>query len=99
MPSPEIQQRNIALHPTHPATLLQTFQEVFMPIGTLNLVSAFLWAIVLFFFAAELLHYLWNLTMPQIFSLKVITYWQAFRLLIIAALLTSGGLIHLTLGH
>lgn len=70
-----------------------------MPFGILNVVSVFLWAIVLFFFVAELLHYLWNSTMPQIFNLKVITYWQAFRLLIIAAVLTSGGFIHLILGH
>jgi len=31
--------------------------------------------------------WMWNVTMPQVFNLKRITYWQAFRLLIIAAFL------------
>ena len=31
--------------------------------------------------------WLWNITMPDVFNLKKINYWQAFRLLLIAALL------------
>ncbi len=41
-----------------------------------------------------LLQYLWNTTMPQVFNLKIITFRQAFRLLLLAALLTSGGFVH-----
>ena len=51
------------------------------------------------FLVTALLQYLWNATMPQVFNLKVITFWQAFRLLLIAALLTSGGFIHLVWSH
>jgi hypothetical protein len=38
-----------------------------------------------------LLQWLWNMTMPQVFNLKAITYWQAFRLLIIAGILFGSG--------
>lgn len=50
----------------------------------------------LLFLVAWLLQWLWNITMPQVFSLKEITYWQAFRLLIIAAILFGGP--NITLG-
>lgn len=41
----------------------------------------------LFFLTVWLLKWLWNITMPIVFNLKTITYWQAFRLLLIAAIL------------
>jgi hypothetical protein len=37
--------------------------------------------------------WLWNITMPQVFGLKPIGYWVAFRLLLIAGFLTSGGFL------
>jgi len=46
-------------------------------------------------FFTALLQFLWNITLPQISSLKVITFRQAFRLLLIGSLLTSGGFVHL----
>ena len=45
--------------------------------------------------ATAVLQFLWNITVPQISSLKVITFRQAFRLLLIGSLLTSGGFVHL----
>ncbi|MGE5449785.1 MAG: hypothetical protein ACM3PA_00205 [Methanomassiliicoccales archaeon] len=47
-------------------------------------------AIGLFFLLTALLQWLWNLTMPQVFNLKAIEFWQAFRLLLIAAILFGG---------
>jgi len=47
-------------------------------------------AVGVFFLAAWLLQWLWNITMPQVFNLKEITYWKAFRLLLIASLLFGG---------
>jgi len=44
----------------------------------------------LFFLGALLLQYLWNTTIPELFNLKPVTYWQAFRLLLIASLLFGG---------
>jgi len=41
-----------------------------------------------------LLQYLWNTTMPQVFNLRQIAYWQAFRLIVIFTILTSG-LLHI----
>jgi hypothetical protein len=41
---------------------------------------------------------LWNLTMPQVFGLRQIGFWVAFRLLLMAGILTSGGLIKFNLG-
>ena len=35
---------------------------------------------------SALLRWLWNMTVPQVFGLKEIAYWQAFRILIIAAI-------------
>ncbi|MBU0478695.1 hypothetical protein KKC91_09030 [bacterium] len=41
----------------------------------------------MFFLFVWLLKWLWNITMTVIFNLKAITYWQAFRLLLIAMIL------------
>jgi uncharacterized membrane-anchored protein len=41
----------------------------------------------LFFLVVWLLKWLWNMTMPVVFSLRTITYWQAFRILLIASIL------------
>ncbi|MFD1768771.1 hypothetical protein [Sphingobacterium suaedae] len=38
-----------------------------------------------------LLHYLWNLLIPEIFGFKAITYWQAFGLFILSKILFGGG--------
>lgn len=39
---------------------------------------------------AFLLRYLWNTTMPNVFDLKEIDYWQAFKLLLIGVILFGG---------
>ena len=41
----------------------------------------------LFFLVVWLLKWLWNITMPVVFNLRNITYWQAFRLFLIALIL------------
>jgi len=52
-------------------------------IGVAVLAMIFLVCLVI----SALLRWLWNMTMPQVFGLKEITYWQAFRILIIAGIL------------
>ena len=42
--------------------------------------------------------WLWNITMPQVFGLREIGFWVAFRLLLIAGFLTSGGFVKFNLG-
>ena len=45
-----------------------------------------LWVAV-FFLLSGLLMWLWNITVTRIFNIREITYWEAFRLLIIAGIL------------
>lgn len=47
-------------------------------------------AILALFVVPGIFMWLWNMTCPQVFKLSEITYWQAFRLLILAALLFGG---------
>ena len=42
--------------------------------------------------ATSLFGWLWNATIPEVFGLKQITYWQSLRLLIIAALVLNLGI-------
>ena len=46
--------------------------------------------IVVILILVDFFKWLWNITMPQVFNLKVITYWQALRILIIAGVLFGG---------
>jgi len=54
------------------------FSYLLIAAGTLFLVSA-------------LLMWLWNITIPRIFNVREITYWEAFRLIIIAGILFGRG--------
>ncbi|NJM57985.1 MAG: hypothetical protein HC857_11880 [Synechococcales cyanobacterium RU_4_20] len=49
---------------------------------------------LIFFFVSvvpAILQWLWNTTIPDIFRLPKITYWQALRLLLIASMLFGQG--------
>ncbi|GBF32504.1 hypothetical protein DCCM_0700 [Desulfocucumis palustris] len=46
--------------------------------------------IALLFLVVWFFQWLWNTTMPQVFNLKEITFWQAFRLILIAGILFGG---------
>lgn len=43
--------------------------------------------------------WLWNITMPEVFGVKSLTFWQAFRILILAAILFGGGTRVVERGH
>lgn len=60
------------------------------------LIAAFV--ILLVLIGTAIFQWLWNITMPEVFNLKEITFWQAFRLLLIAGFLTSGGFIKFNMG-
>ncbi len=47
-------------------------------------------AVVLIVVLSVVLHRLWNMTLPEVFGLKPISYWQALRLLLIASILFGG---------
>lgn len=46
--------------------------------------------IIALFIVAMILQWLWDITMPDIFGIKEITYWQSFRLFLIAIILFGG---------
>jgi len=49
-------------------------------------------AIVAAVFVVPLIfQFLWNITVPQVFGLRAIRYWQAFRLLLMAIIIFGVG--------
>ncbi len=56
------------------------------------LVAPFVIALIIgiFLLVSVILRWLWNMTMPEVFGIKKITYWQALRILIISAILFNG---------
>ncbi len=53
-------------------------------------------AIVVAVFVVPLIfQLLWNITVPEVFGLRMIRYWQAFRLLLMASMIFgAGNLLH-----
>ena len=47
--------------------------------------------VAMLFLVPAILQRLWNMTMPDVFKLPNLTYWQSFRLLIICAMLFGSG--------
>lgn len=48
--------------------------------------------VAFYFILSGLLMWLWNITITTIFNIREITFWEAFRLLIISSLLFGGAL-------
>lgn len=46
--------------------------------------------LVVLFVLSLVFRLLWNTTMPDVFALRTITTWQAFKILLIAAMLFGG---------
>jgi hypothetical protein len=52
-------------------------------------------AIMIVFFVPTVFQFLWNITVPELFGLRTIRYWQAFRLLLMASMIFgAGGFLH-----
>ncbi len=47
------------------------------------------------FIVTTLFQWLWNTTIPEISTLKPITFWQSFRLLLISTILLGGARLNL----
>ena len=54
--------------------------------------------LVVFALCIVIFRYLWNTTMPQVFGVKEIGFWTAFRLLLIAGFLFGSGMFRFTWG-
>jgi hypothetical protein len=48
-------------------------------------------AILIVFVVPLMFQLLWNITVPEIFGLMKIRYWQAFRLLLMASMIFGAG--------
>ena len=61
--------------------------------GGFEVILAVLAVLVIIPLIVMLFRWLWNTTMPDVFNLREITFWQAFRLLLIAGFLfqATGG--------
>ena len=57
-------------------------------------IGAVLLAIVAFIF-----QWLWNSTLPDVFGVKDVSLWQAFKILLISAMLFGGGTTVFERGH
>ena len=58
------------------------------------IIGAVLLAIVAFIF-----QWLWNSTLPDVFGVKDVSLWQAFKILLISAMLFGGGTTVFERGH
>lgn len=47
-------------------------------------------ALVVIAIFAVVFRWLWNTTMPEVFGLKTLTFWQAIKILILAGILFGG---------
>jgi hypothetical protein len=56
----------------------------------LLIVAVTITIVALIAIVVALFQWLWNITMPDVFGLKHITYWQAFRLILLASILMGG---------
>jgi len=53
----------------------------------MEMITVILVVLLLLFIVPAILQWLWNITIPELFGLKEIRYWQAFRLIIICKIL------------
>lgn len=62
----------------------------YMLFSRIFLGALFWWGVMLFVFSG-LLMWLWNITITRIFNIREITYWEAFRLMLIFGILLGKG--------
>ena len=59
-------------------------------LGIFGLLFFALFAVAVFALVVALMQWLWNITIPEVFGLNQIKFWQAFRLILIAWILFGG---------
>lgn len=70
-----------------------------MPSVTVNtLFNIALIGLGLFLLIVLFFQWLWNITIPDIFRLRKITFWEAFRLLLLAWLIFGGAFLRFNTG-
>ena len=64
-----------------------------------GLVFGLLIGFVLLAIITLVFRWLWNTTMPDVFGVKSVTFWQAFKIMLISAMLFGGGTTIMERGH
>ncbi len=59
-------------------------------LGLFGGIAAVLFIVAMFVIVIALFQWLWNITMPDVFGVNEVTFWQAFRLILIASILFGG---------
>lgn len=68
--------------------------------GTLiGIVAGLVIGLVFLAIVTLIFRWLWNTTMPDVFGVKSLTFWQAFRILLLSAILFGGGTTVVERGH
>jgi hypothetical protein len=70
---------------------LQQSRKIKGPVSLVLTVFAALAIVVAVFFVHLIFQLLWNITVPEIFGLRTIRYWQAFHLLLMASMIFGAG--------
>lgn len=70
-----------------PAPILAIHFNLGGPDLLINLLIIILIALAYIILFPAILQWLWNMTIPQVFGLRTITFWQAFRLMLIFGIL------------
>lgn len=53
----------------------------------MEILTIIVFVLFVLFVGTKIFQWLWNITIPELFGLKEIRYWQAFRLIIICKIL------------
>jgi len=64
-------------------------------LGPVEVLMIIVIVVVIVFGIPAFLRWLWNMTMPDVFDLRKITYWQSFRLMLISSILFGPALANL----
>ena len=64
-----------------------------------GLVFGLLIGFVLLAIITLVFRWLWNTTMPDVFGVKSVTFWQALKIMLISAMLFGGGTTIMERGH
>lgn len=62
------------------------YQPLGMPLR-IGFANGIFWLLIVLFAVPAIFQWLWNITFPQLFRWPTLTYWQAFRIMIIVDLL------------
>lgn len=65
----------------------------------IGLVAGLIIGLVILAIVTLVFRWLWNTTVPDVFGLKALTFWQAFRILLLSAILFGGGTTVVERGH